>query len=141
MPFTAEIVAQFKYTVLIMPSGVNLVTGLDFAPEQYQSEHSITDAELKVGSIPTKLISSVLNARQSAWTVNTKQCGLSSCDNNHEMPRILGSGTNVDNKRVVLRIRASDILLFKHLETYDITRVESEIHKSYPVAFLTRFLT
>lgn len=45
---TAEVVAQFKYTVLIMPTGVNLVTGLDFAPEQYQSEHSITDAELKV---------------------------------------------------------------------------------------------
>lgn len=43
----SEIVAQFKYTVLIMPNGVNLVTGLNFAPEQYKSEHSITDAELK----------------------------------------------------------------------------------------------
>lgn len=83
--FSAEIVAQFKYTVLIMPSGVNLVTGLDFAPEQYQSEHSITDAELKVGFNDTKFVSSISNARQSAWTANAKQCGLSSCDSNSEM--------------------------------------------------------
>lgn len=46
--FTAEVVAQFKYTVLIMPNGVNLVTGVDFAADQYQSEHSITEPELKV---------------------------------------------------------------------------------------------
>lgn len=43
-----EVVAQFKYTVLLMPSGVNLVTGLPFKLEKYQSEHSITDPELKV---------------------------------------------------------------------------------------------
>lgn len=44
-----EVVAQFKYTVLLMPSGINLVTGLPFQPDSYQSEHSITDPELKVG--------------------------------------------------------------------------------------------
>lgn len=43
----AEIVAQL-YTVLIMPSGVNLVTGLPFVADKYQSENSITDPELKV---------------------------------------------------------------------------------------------
>lgn len=43
----SEVVAQFKYTVLLMPSGVNLVTGLPFNVEKYQSEHSITDPELK----------------------------------------------------------------------------------------------
>ncbi|KAJ6644192.1 Proliferation-associated protein 2G4, partial [Pseudolycoriella hygida] len=42
-----EIVAQFKFTVLLMPSGINLVTGLPFKIEKYQSEHSITDASLK----------------------------------------------------------------------------------------------
>lgn len=46
--FTAEVVAQFKYTVLIMPTGVNLVTGLPFAVEKFQSEFSIPDGELKV---------------------------------------------------------------------------------------------
>lgn len=59
---TAEVVAQFKYTVLIMPTGVNLVTGLDFAPEQYQSEYSITDSELKVCLI---LHPAMAKARQS----------------------------------------------------------------------------
>lgn len=65
---TAEVVAQFKYTVLIMPTGVNLVTGLDFAPEQYQSEHSITDAELKVR---LNRLKPVRYARQSGCTVNS----------------------------------------------------------------------
>lgn len=44
----AEIVAQFKYTVLLMPSGANLVTDLQFQPEIYESEHSVTDPDLKV---------------------------------------------------------------------------------------------
>lgn len=48
---TGEVVAQFKYTVLIMPNGVNLVTGVAFLPEQYESEHSITDTELKVSFV------------------------------------------------------------------------------------------
>lgn len=49
--------AQFKFTVLLMPSGVNLVTGLPFDSAQYESEHSILDAELKnlvLSEIPNK---------------------------------------------------------------------------------------
>ncbi|KAH8418218.1 hypothetical protein KR222_001065 [Zaprionus bogoriensis] len=42
-----EIVAQFKHTVLLMPNGVNLVTGIPFNVDSYVSEHSIAQAELK----------------------------------------------------------------------------------------------
>jgi hypothetical protein len=46
--FSGEFVAHFKFTVLLMPDGPHVITGLPFKPELYQSEHSITDAELKV---------------------------------------------------------------------------------------------
>lgn len=40
--------AQFKHTVLLMPNGVNLVTGIPFDADSYVSEHSIAQEELKV---------------------------------------------------------------------------------------------
>ncbi|XP_054731503.1 proliferation-associated protein 2G4 [Anastrepha obliqua] len=43
----AEYVAQFKHTVLLMPNGVNLVTGIPFTEEYFVSEHSIAQPELK----------------------------------------------------------------------------------------------
>lgn len=43
-----ETVARFKFTVLIMPNGVNLVTGLPVDLDKYESEHSVLDAALKV---------------------------------------------------------------------------------------------
>lgn len=49
--------AQFKFTVLLMPSGINLVTGLPFDVNQYESEHNILDAEMKdlvLSEIPNK---------------------------------------------------------------------------------------
>lgn len=52
-----EIVAQFKFTVLLMPSGINLVTGLPFELDQYESENNILDAEMKelvLSEIPNK---------------------------------------------------------------------------------------
>ncbi|KAJ9580445.1 hypothetical protein L9F63_024381 [Diploptera punctata] len=42
-----ELVAHFKFTVLLMPNGPHKITGLPFEPELYQSEHSISDPELK----------------------------------------------------------------------------------------------
>ena len=39
---------QFKNTVLLLSSGPVVVTGLDFPAENYKSEHSVTDPELKV---------------------------------------------------------------------------------------------
>jgi hypothetical protein len=41
-------VAHFKFTVLLMPNGPHKITGLPFEPELYQSEHAISDPELKV---------------------------------------------------------------------------------------------
>jgi hypothetical protein len=46
--FSGEFVAHFKSTVLLMPDGPRVVTGLPFKPELYESEHTISDAELKV---------------------------------------------------------------------------------------------
>lgn len=43
-----EIVAQFKFTVLLMPSGSHKITGLPFNPELFESEHKIEDEEVKV---------------------------------------------------------------------------------------------
>lgn len=40
-----------------MPSGINLVTGLSFDVNQYESEHNILDAEMKdlvLSEIPNK---------------------------------------------------------------------------------------
>lgn len=45
--FPGEIVAQYKFTVLLMPNGPHKITGLPFEPELYESEHSVTDPELK----------------------------------------------------------------------------------------------
>lgn len=42
-----EYVAHFKFTVLLMPNGPHKITGLPFETDLYQSEHSITDPELK----------------------------------------------------------------------------------------------
>lgn len=55
--FSGEIVAQFKYTVLLMPSGINLVTGLPFELSKYESSNDILNAELKelvLSEIPNK---------------------------------------------------------------------------------------
>ncbi|KAL1506776.1 hypothetical protein ABEB36_006077 [Hypothenemus hampei] len=43
----SEIVAQYKFTVLIMPNGPHKITGLQFEPELYESEYSVTDPDLK----------------------------------------------------------------------------------------------
>lgn len=59
--YKAEVVAQFKYTVLIMPSGVNLVTGLPFAVEKFQSEYAIPEGELKVITTIDKTICFIMD--------------------------------------------------------------------------------
>jgi len=50
-----EIVAQFKFTVLLMPSGSHKITGLPFQSELYESEHKIEDEDVK------KLLASGVN--------------------------------------------------------------------------------
>ena len=42
-----EFVAQFKFTVLLMPSGPMWITSGPFEPDLYKSEMEVQDAELK----------------------------------------------------------------------------------------------
>ncbi|RZF46769.1 hypothetical protein LSTR_LSTR002632 [Laodelphax striatellus] len=43
----SEIVVHFKFTVLLMPNKPHKITGLDFIPDLYQSEHSVSNQEMK----------------------------------------------------------------------------------------------
>ncbi len=45
--------AQFKYTVLLMPNGPDKITGLPFDPSLYKSDKSITDQEILVRKLTT----------------------------------------------------------------------------------------
>jgi len=54
----SEVVVQFKFTVLLMPNGPQKITGLAFDPTTCQSDHSITDEEVK------KLLSSSAKAKK-----------------------------------------------------------------------------
>lgn len=40
--------AQYKFTVLLMPNGPHRITGLPFETELYSSTHKITDSSVKV---------------------------------------------------------------------------------------------
>lgn len=42
-----EYVAQFKFTVLLMPNGPHRITGLPFEEELYSSEHSVKDTDIQ----------------------------------------------------------------------------------------------
>jgi len=42
-----EVVAQFKFTVLLLPNGPLKITGVDFDSEMYESSHSVEDEEMK----------------------------------------------------------------------------------------------
>ena len=46
--YLGEYVAQFKFTVLLMPNGPMKITGLPFEASTFKSEHSITDVEIQV---------------------------------------------------------------------------------------------
>jgi len=43
-----EFVAQFKFTLLLMPNGPMKITGLTFDENLFESENSVTDEEMKV---------------------------------------------------------------------------------------------
>lgn len=45
-----EFVAQFKFTVLLMPNGPMRITSGPFEPDLYKSEMEVQDAELKVST-------------------------------------------------------------------------------------------
>jgi len=48
MYFTGEFVAQFKFTLLLMPNGPMKITGLSFDDSLFKSENTIEDEEMKV---------------------------------------------------------------------------------------------
>ena len=48
--FPGEFVAQFKFTLLLMPNGPMKITGLQFDEAFYSSEHTIEDEEIKVAT-------------------------------------------------------------------------------------------
>lgn len=68
----SEIVAQFKYTVLLMPNGVNSVTGLPFDASNFKSEYSIEDAELK------ELVNTAISAKNAKKQQSHKKKGAKS---------------------------------------------------------------
>lgn len=43
-----ELVAQFKFTALLLPSGTHRITGLPFDKSQCKTERTIKDPELNV---------------------------------------------------------------------------------------------
>ena len=45
---SGEYVAQFKFTVLLMPNGPDKITGLPFDPATCESDKSITDLDIQV---------------------------------------------------------------------------------------------
>lgn len=47
--------AQFKFTVLMMPTGPSRITGLTFDADVYSSEHAVSDPELKVSILMLKI--------------------------------------------------------------------------------------
>jgi len=49
--FIGEVVAQIKFTVLMMPNGPMKITGVPLDLSIYESEHQIENEELKVCSI------------------------------------------------------------------------------------------
>ena len=51
LSFLGEHVAQFKFTVLLMPNGPHKITGLPFEEELFSSEHSVKDADIQVLNI------------------------------------------------------------------------------------------
>lgn len=42
--------AQFKFTCLLMPTGIHKITGLPFEIDQYESDKKIEDLDIQVGS-------------------------------------------------------------------------------------------
>lgn len=78
-----EIVAQFKNTVLILPNGLQVVTGCPFDVSCFESEHSVQDEEMK------KLLESEIglaDAKKSAVAKLAKAAAAPKATNNAAAP-------------------------------------------------------
>ena len=61
---SGEFVAQFKFTVLLMPNGPMRITGLPFDADLFTSEHSVEDEELKVSKFKCQYSYQGINASE-----------------------------------------------------------------------------
>ncbi|XP_057375274.1 proliferation-associated protein 2G4-like [Daphnia carinata] len=66
-----EIVAQFKFTVLLMPNGPQKITGISLDPTAFQTENSITDEEIK--KLITSSTRSKPNKKKKTATAEVKK--------------------------------------------------------------------
>jgi hypothetical protein len=66
-----EYVAQFKFTVLLMPNGPHRITGLPFEEELYKSECSVEDAEIQV---PTRSCNSLVDGTPIIHSIRSSIC-------------------------------------------------------------------
>lgn len=73
-----EFVAQFKFTVLLMPNGPMRITSGPFEPDLYKSEMEVQDAELKA----------LLQSSASRKTQKKKKEGLQDCRECHQWGNI-----------------------------------------------------
>lgn len=72
-----ELVAQFKFTILLMPSGTHKITGLPISNDQFESEYKIEDEELK-----KILAKSLLENKKKKNKSKSKSAGDSTTENN-----------------------------------------------------------
>jgi len=74
-----ELVAQFKFTILLMPSGTHKITGLPIVADQFESEYKIEDEDLKIALATSldnkkkKNKSKAKNAGDAAVSENTAE--------------------------------------------------------------------
>lgn len=73
-----ELVAQFKFTILLMPSGTHKITGLPIQADQFESEHKIVDEEL------SKALASGLEIKKKKNKSKAKTDGDSKENNSEE---------------------------------------------------------
>lgn len=66
---SGELVAQFKFTVLLMANGSHRITSGPFDPELYKSEHEVQDPKLKVDTSLDLHGSHSTTQKLAAWNV------------------------------------------------------------------------
>lgn len=77
-----EFSAQFKFTVLLMPSGSHKITGIQFEEELYQSDLTIEDEELKqLLTKPTSKKVGGKKKKKKSGTSNSISEGDAACNN------------------------------------------------------------
>lgn len=70
-----EYVAQFKFTVVLMPNGPLKITGLPFEKELYQSEHDIQNEDLKALLAQSASRKAVKKKKKKAGKAVAEQAG------------------------------------------------------------------